>query len=109
MSNPEVGALRRRITLQAPASAPDGGGGFVVTWAPVAQLWAQMRALSGSETVIGDGMQGRVTHEFTIRKRMDVGPSMRLTMGSRVFVIWAVLDRDGPAPYIRVQAEERLQ
>jgi SPP1 family predicted phage head-tail adaptor len=108
MSRPEIGELRRRVTLQAPATAPDGGGGFTVTWNPVTQLWAQMRALSGTEIVVADGLQGRVTHEFVIRKRSDVSPAMRLTMGARIFVIWAVLDRDGPDPFIRVQAEERL-
>jgi len=109
MSNPEIGALRRRITLQAPTTTPDGGGGMAVAWVPVAQLWSQMRALSGGEVVLTDSLQGRITHEFVIRKRLDVGPPMRLAMGARIFVIRAVLDRDGPELYIRVQAEERLQ
>jgi len=109
MSKPEIGALRRRVTLQSPTTAPDGGGGFAVTWHPVAQLWAQMQTLSGTEVVITDSLQGRVTHEFIIRKRMDIGPAMRLAMGARIFVIWAVLDRDGSEPFMRVQAEERNQ
>jgi len=109
MNNPEIGALRRRVTLQAPTRIADGGGGAAITWQPVAQLWAQIRSLSGTEVVLADSLQGTVTHEFTIRKRSDVSPAMRLTMGARIFVIWAVLDRDGLEPFIRVLAEERLQ
>jgi len=108
MSNPEIGALRRRVTLQTPTTVADGGGGFAITWTAVAQMWAQMRTLGGTEVVVADGLQGRVSHEFTIRKRMDVSPSMRIIYGTRLFVIWAVLDRDGPEPYMRIQAEERL-
>ena len=109
MSAPEIGALRHRIALQAPARTPDAGGGVAVTWTTVAVLWAELRSLGGSEVAIADGLQGRVTHEFRMRRRMDVSPAMRLLYGTRVFVIWAVLDRDGPEPYIRIQAEERLQ
>jgi len=109
MSKPAIAALRRRVTLLATARSPDPGGGVAVSWTPVAQVWAQMRSLSGSEAVIADGLQGAVSHEFTIRKRTDVSPAMRLGYGARVFVIRAVLDRDGPEPYVRIQAEERLQ
>lgn len=109
MSIPSLGALRRRVTLEALSRLPDGGGGGALTWTAVATLWAELRSLSGSEQVVADGLQGRVTHEITIRKRMDVSPAMRVRYGSRIFVIWAVLDRDGQAPFIRIQAEERLQ
>ena len=109
MSNPEIGALRRRVTLQAPIRTTDAGGGVVVAWSTVAQLWAEIRSLSGTETVLTDSLQGRLTHEITIRRRTDVAPPMRLAMGTRTFVILAVLDRDGPGAYIRIQAEERLQ
>ena len=109
MSSPAIGAMRRRIQLQLPLGSPDGGGGLVKAWTTVATVWAEIRSLSGSEQVIADGLQGRVSHELTIRKRMDVSPAMRAVFGQRIFVIWAVLDRDGIEPFIRIQAEERLQ
>ena len=109
MSKPGIGALRRRVALLAPVRATDGGGGVAVTWSQVSLVWAQVRALSGTEQVVADSLQGRVTHEFTIRKRLDIGPANRLAMAGRIFTIWAVLDRDGPEPFIRIQAEERMQ
>jgi len=108
MSVPAIGALRRRVTLQAPIRISDGGGGVTVAWSNVAVLWAEIRGLSGAGVVIAEGLQGKVSHEITIRKRTDVSPAMRLTYGARVFVIWAVLDGDGPDPFIRIQVEERL-
>ena len=109
MSTPEIGALRRRITLLAATRTSDAGGGVAVAWTPVTNLWAAMRSLNGTQAVVADGLQGKVTHEFIIRKRTDVTPAMRIGYGARVFVIRAVLDRDGPEPYIRIQAEERMQ
>ena len=109
MSIPEIGALRRRVTLQAPTRNPDGGGGVAIIWTPVATVWAQNRAIGGTEATVSDSLQGRVTHELVIRRRMDVGPAMRIAYGTRIFVIWAVLDRDAAEPFIRIQAEERLQ
>jgi len=109
MSSPPIGNLRRRITLEAAARASDGGGGVAVTWSAVATVWAEIKGLSGAEVVVAEGLQGKVTHEIVIRKRLDVSPAMRLRYGARIFTIWAVLDRDGPEPFIRIQAEERLQ
>ena len=108
MSTPAIDAMRRRITLEAPVRTPDGGGGAAVAWTTVATLWADLRSLSGTEQLIAEGLQGKVTHEIVIRKRMDVSPAMRLRYGQRVFIILAVLDRDGLAPFIRIEAEERL-
>ena len=104
-----IGALRRRVTLAARAQTPDGGGGGAVAWTPFATVWAEIKALTGQLQVVADGVQGRVTHEITIRKRMDVSPAARVLYGPRIFVVLAVLDRDGTDPFIRLQAEERLQ
>jgi SPP1 family predicted phage head-tail adaptor len=109
MSTPAIGNLRRRVAIESATRTADGGGGVAVAWSSVATVWAEIKALSGAEAVIAEGLQGKVTHEIMIRKRMDVSPAMRLRYGARIFVIWAVLDRDGPDPFIRIQAEERLQ
>jgi len=108
MSAPAIGALRRRVTLEVPARVPDGGGGAAIGWTTVATLWAELKSLSGAEVIVAEGLQGKVTHEITIRRRMDVSPAARLRYGARIFVIWAVLDRDGQDPFMRIQAEERL-
>ncbi len=107
MSTPGIGALRRRITLESQSRSADGGGGVVITWTPVAEVWAEMHSPSGSEGVTAEGLQGRVTHVLTIRRRSDVKPAMRARLGQRLFMIEAVLDGDGAEPFLRLLAEER--
>jgi SPP1 family predicted phage head-tail adaptor len=107
MRRPGIGGLRRRLTLETQARVADGGGGVSVTWTPVADLWAELRNPGGSETFIAEGLQGKVTHEIVIRKRMDVVPAMRFRQGTRVYIVEAVLGRDEPEPFLRILAEER--
>ena len=107
MSTANIGALRRRVTLEMPSRTADGGGGAVVTWATVSDVWAELRSLSGTEQFIAEGLQGKVSHLITIRRRTDMVPAMRVRYGQRVFVIEAVLDRDGYEPFLRLLAEER--
>jgi SPP1 family predicted phage head-tail adaptor len=107
MSRPGIAALRRRMTLEQPSRAADGGGGVAVSWTPISDLWAELRSIGGNESAASEGVQGRVTHEVTIRRRTNIATSMRLRMGTRLFAIVAVLDRDGAEPYLRILAEER--
>ena len=107
MSTPAIGALRRRVTLEMQVRTPDGGGGVAIAWAPIADLWAELRGLTGTEQFVAEGLQGKVTHEIVIRRRADVVPAMRLRYGQRLFIIEAVLDRDGLEPFLRILAEER--
>ena len=107
MTRPAIGALRRRLTLETATRVADGGGGVTVSWSTVADLWAELKSLSGTEQFIAEGPQGKVTHEITIRRRTDVETAMRFRLGTRLFFIEAVLGRDGPEPFLRILAEER--
>ena len=44
-----IGLLHERLTLETPVRTPDGGGGAIVTWQTVAELWARVRPISGDE------------------------------------------------------------
>lgn len=107
MSRATIGNLRRRVTLESQARAADGGGGVTLTWSPLADVWAEISNLGGGESFIAEGLQGKVSHQIIIRRRTDVVPAMRVRFGSRLFVIEAVLDRDGADPHLRILAEER--
>jgi SPP1 family predicted phage head-tail adaptor len=94
MKPSDIGALRERLTLQSPSRADDGGGGAVVTWNTVTELWAAVRPISGDERLRHDAVTARVTHEVWIRHRADVVPTMRFTAGPRILDIVAVLAPD---------------
>jgi len=102
-----IGALRRRVVLERPALADDGGGGAVETWEAVAEVWAMIEAQSGKETVEADRLSGTRRVDVTIRYREDVSANMRFRLGDRVLDIRAVLDEDGRRRFLKCNCEER--
>src|SRR6202008_731567 len=96
----------QRLTLESPSRAPDGGGGGVVTWQTVSEVWANVRPISGDERLRADQVAGRLTHTVVIRRRTDVTPAMRFRSGTRVLDIIAVLDAP-PRNRLRCLCEER--
>lgn len=102
-----IGALRDRLTLEAPSRNSDGGGGASVTWNEVAVLWAKVTPHDSAEKYELDRLAGKVSHEIVIRHRGDVEPEMRFRAGSRVFDICAAFDPDGRRQWLKCLAEER--
>lgn len=90
-----VGALRRRLVLEAPVSTPDGLGGATQSFQTVAALWGQVEWLSGREIWRMGRPEQLSTHRITMRWRAGVDAGQRLRDGSRVFDIRTVVDPDG--------------
>jgi SPP1 family predicted phage head-tail adaptor len=91
VTEPLIAELGELVTIEAPVRTPDSGGGAVITWSPLATVWAAVRSRTGSELAIGDQRVARLSHEIWLRWRDDVTPAMRITLGARVFTIEAVL------------------
>jgi SPP1 family predicted phage head-tail adaptor len=89
-----IGALRRRVTLQAPVEAPDLAGGVARGWMPVATLWAAIEPLASAPVLLGDAPTSRTTHRVVLRWRAGVAAGMRLAEGARLFSIRSALDPD---------------
>lgn len=106
---PPIGALRRRLTLEAPNRVADDAGGTMDTWVTVATLWAAIHPRTGSETFAGARVEGRVTHDIWIRPRSDIMPAQRLRLDTRLFNIRAVLRPDEIVNRLRLVCEERDQ
>jgi SPP1 family predicted phage head-tail adaptor len=106
MSAPPIGKLRDRLTLEMAVRSDDGGGGAIVAWTAVADVWAAVRPITGDERLRADAVTGRVTHQVWIRHRVGVVPAMRFRAGDRILDIVAVLD-PGPRDRLRCLCEER--
>jgi SPP1 family predicted phage head-tail adaptor len=102
-----IGDLRHRIAIETPQRVSDGGGGAVETWDLVAEVWASMRPLSGTERSEADGLAGTVTHEVMMRHRDGLGGGQRLRLGDRIFDLRAVLNVDERHRFLRCLVEER--
>jgi SPP1 family predicted phage head-tail adaptor len=104
----DPGALRHRLTLQAPVETPDGAGGVARNYATVATLWAAVTPVLAQGTVEADAFASSVTHRITIRARGDVSTRHRLCEGTRIFRIVATRDPDGTGRFTEIHAEERV-
>ncbi|RDJ22996.1 head-tail adaptor protein [Bosea caraganae] len=90
-----VGALRRRLILEAPVATPDGLGGATQVYATVAALWAQVEWMSGDERWRAGRPEQFATHRVTLRWRAGLDAGQRLRDGARIYEIRAVDDPDG--------------
>lgn len=108
MSVLHIGAMRHRIVLEEATRVADGGGGAVITWDAVAELWASITPTTGSEAVIADQLAGRVSHEIIVRHRADIVPAMRFRLGARIFEILAALDVAERRRQLRCLCREEL-
>jgi SPP1 family predicted phage head-tail adaptor len=105
--NPRIGKLRHRLTLEAATATGDGGGGAVIAWEAVAEIWGAVEAPGGGEDVAADRMSGARQTVVTIRHRDDVTPAARFRLGGRLLAIRAALDPDGRKRFLRCLCEER--
>ncbi|MEM9197009.1 MAG: head-tail adaptor protein [Pseudomonadota bacterium] len=104
-------ALRRLMTLEAPSTAIDGGGGQSVTWAALGALWADVTAVTASEPLSGARDRARVTHRILVRGAPEGSPRrpaahQRFRQGSRVFGILGVAEDDAEGRFLRCWVEE---
>lgn len=104
-----IGALRHRLTLEAPLRVAGEGGTAVLQWTALATVWAEIVAVSGGEVAAGDGTRGAVTHEVRLRWRDGVLPAMRFVADAgRILEIRSVRDPGGRRRWLVCACEERL-
>lgn len=102
----DIGALNRRLVLEAPVETGDGAGGVVRTYEAVATLWAQVTPVSGRTDVAGDSLGAMLRHHIVVRSPSGVGTRHRLRDGTRVYRILAVRESDDRR-FLEIDAEER--
>lgn len=100
-----IGKLRHRVTLQEPVDTDDGVGGTTRTWSTVAALWARIEPLDAAERTEAGRLEAAVDHRITIRHRA-LTHAMRFAIGTRVFAIRGLTDRDERHRYLVCDCEE---
>ncbi len=83
--------LYYRITLQQRSTAQDAYGQQGASWSNVAQLWAGIEHVDGTEAVASGTLTPMTTAKITIRWRADVTPTMRVLYRGQAWDIEAVL------------------
>ena len=101
----KAGMLNSRVTLQTLTTGTDAIGQPVTTWADFASVWANIRYLSGIETVKADAQTSVVKASIRIRRRTDITPAMRVVCGVTTFQINAVLPDEQGRQHIDLSVE----
>jgi SPP1 family predicted phage head-tail adaptor len=101
-----IGALRRRVTLEAPVDTYDDLGGFKRDFAPLTQLWARIETQSDGQNFAEQRLEQLLRHAVTIRWRSDVSSGMRFDLRGRKLVIKGVTELDERRRLLLCQCEE---
>ena len=102
-----IGSLRNRVRLEMRHQAPDLGTGVTDTYAPVAEVWAQVEATRGSVYIGSLQISEVLTHRITMRWR-DPTTFTHLSVndGQQRFKKRDARDPDGRKRWLEVMAEE---
>jgi len=110
MSMPQ---LNRSLVLERPVQAPDGAGGFALTWESVGTLWGEVRAGPGRDPAGVEITLALVPYRITVRgapvgsPRRPV-PEQRFRDGTRVYHILAVTEQDMDGSYLSCFSREEV-
>lgn len=90
MTQPAIGALRTRLTLEAAVDTTDAAGGVLRLFVPIGEVFANVEPRRRRETVTDGRSVGELVYRITIRYRDDVDGAMRFTDDARSFRILSV-------------------
>lgn len=103
---PTVGALRHRLTIEAPADMSDNAGGVTRNYAAIDQVWASVETINANPALSDNRPGARVLHRIQMRWRADIDTSKRFRLGERVFWIRSVADADARRRRLAIMVEE---
>ena len=90
-----AGKLRDRVVLQKPADGCDAWGQPVTSWQDVGlPIWADVRFLSGSETIRSGAAEAQTTRASIRIRPRAVDPSWRVLFAGGAYEIKSVLPAD---------------
>lgn len=102
-----AGLLRHKVTLQKLGErVDDGAGGGSIPFEDVADVWAHIHPLAGSELLRAGQFDATLSHRISIRYYPGIHPSWRVKYGTRVFDIKSVADLDERHREIELMCEE---
>ena len=99
------GRLDQRVSLQHRTLTDDGAGGGTETWTEYAEVWANVRPMSGRERQNAMRAEASSNYVIVIRHRSDVLESDKVVWRDRDLNIRFVKS-EGPRPlYLEMEAE----
>jgi len=100
-----AGSLNCRVTLESPTMTQDAAGQAIPTWATLATVWANIRHLTGFESIKAAAESSTVKASIRIRRGPDVDASCRVVHGSTTYRVVAVLPDETERDKVHLVAE----
>lgn len=86
-----IGTLRHYVTLENPATVPDGEGGYTQTWVPLnpPRMKAAIEPATARdlERAVSSTVLSTASHVVTMRYHSGVTTETRIRFGSRIFSV----------------------
>ena len=91
-----AGKYKHRVTFERDVGVADASGQQVEQWQPVAELWSEVKPLSGRQLIAAQQLVSEVTHRITTRftPNFSLSPRLRATLGTRHLHIHHVINID---------------
>lgn len=109
---PRIGGLRHQVSLETPTRVADGQGGFTESFAVTSPspVWSEIEPATPSkmERLVGNSIQGTITHLITLRYHAGVTTKTRVTFGSRRFYVRGIQNVEERGQWLRLSCEESL-
>jgi SPP1 family predicted phage head-tail adaptor len=87
-----AGQLREPLTFQRQQSVSDGMGGQAIQWVDLFNARADVRPISGRESVQAMQLQASITHRIYIRYRADLTAADRILMRGQPLQIRSIVN-----------------
>ncbi|MGN6311136.1 MAG: head-tail adaptor protein [Xanthobacteraceae bacterium] len=104
----DPGALKTRLTIEAPVEADDGQGGVTRGYATFTKVWAQVTPLGTRHDPVADTDGAAVRYRIVVRCGYVLTLQHRLVDGARVYRILSFQQRDN-GRFIEIEAELRVE
>lgn len=102
----KIAELNQRITIQTQTRTSDGQGGWTVTWATFATVWAKVKPVRAKERFFAEQVQEVVTHEICIRRLTGLTTEMRVIHGASTLQLKGKIRYDARQFFMYIDAEE---
>lgn len=94
-----VGEKRHLVTLETRSTALDAYGDATLTYAELARVWGELKAVSARERLEAQQVKADITHKLIVRQGAAyaaLGADDRVTLGTRTFdIVGPPIDPDG--------------
>lgn len=106
-ANNNSGKYRNKLLLEHFVESVNENGYPVEEWKPFKSLWAKIKTIKGSETVLSASEVNTDTYRFIVPYTSGINPKMRVVFKGRLFDIQSILNDDEEMNTITIVAVAR--